>query len=104
MDLRLCLCSAPDGTTGEMLARLWVERGWAACVTRMGAASSIYRWEGRLEKADEELLLVKTTAAGAQRIREALGDDHPYDCPEWIEFDAVGAAATYARWVGEQTG
>lgn len=101
MAILLCLTTAPDAKTAKRLSALWVRRGHAACVTILPGARSTYRWKGKVEASKELLLLVKTTPAGAKKIRSSLKKDHPYECPEWIELKAAGALESYASWVKE---
>lgn len=101
MTLLLCLTTVPDAKTAKKLSALWVRRGHAACVTTLPGAKSTYRWKNKIESSKECLLLVKTTPAGAKKIRASLKKDHPYKCPEWVEFKAAGALEAYAKWVKE---
>ena len=101
MSVLLCLCTVPNTGVARRLATLWVRRGHAACVTMLPPALSTYRWKGKVENSKELLLLVKTTPVGAKKIRAALKKDHPYECPEWLEFRAAGALAAYAKWIGD---
>lgn len=98
------LCTAPadgrDGRLGaEALARQLVEEGLCACVNVVPGVRSVFRWEGRVDRADELLLLVKTTAAAAPRLRERLRALHPYEVPEILELPVAGGLEAYVRWV-----
>ncbi|MGE4157505.1 MAG: divalent-cation tolerance protein CutA [Planctomycetota bacterium] len=99
MTLLLCLTTVPDSKTAKKLSALWVERGHAACVSTIPGIQSTYRWKNKIESSKECLLLVKTTAAGAKKIRASLKKDHPYECPEWLELKTAGVLEAYARWV-----
>lgn len=101
MSVLLCLCTVPNAATAKKLSALWVRRGHAACVTTLPGAQSTYSWKGKAESSKECLLLVKTTPAGAKKIRASLKKDHPYESPEWLEFKAAGALKAYAQWVRE---
>ena len=57
---------------GERLARALVERGLAACVNVLGGATSYYLWQGALQRDDECLLIIKTSAARFEELRQAL--------------------------------
>ena len=99
----MVLLTAPDSHTAERLARALVEERLAACVNTIPGVRSFYRWEGRLEDADELLLVVKTradrTAALAARVREL----HPYALPEVLELAAAGGSAEYLAWVRKES-
>ena len=91
--------TTPDGATATRLAHLLVDEGLAACVQVLPGVTSVYRWEGAVETADEHLLLVKTTAAAFDAIRARIGSEHPYETPEVLAVPVVAVAPGYAAWV-----
>jgi periplasmic divalent cation tolerance protein len=91
--------TTPDGLTAARLARLLVEERLAACVQVLPGVTSVYRWDGAVETAAEHLLLVKTTAAAFEAIRERIGSEHPYDTPEVLALPVVAVAPGYAAWL-----
>jgi len=99
----LCTAPAVSPTAGklgaEALAARLVEDGLCACVNVLPAVRSVFRWQGRVDTADEQLLLVKTTRAMAIALRERLLALHPYDVPEVLELPVVGGAPDYLRWL-----
>ena len=84
------------------MARALVDRRLAACVNLVGPMESIYRWKGQVEEAQEWLLLIKTTAAACEGVRQAIRELHSYELPECIEIAIQGGSADYLRWLGEQ--
>jgi uncharacterized protein involved in tolerance to divalent cations len=96
--------TTPDASTATRLAHLLVEDGLAACVQVLPGVTSVYRWQGRVETAQEHLLLVKTTAASFEAIRERVGAEHPYDTPEVIALPVVAVAPRYAAWLSGSVG
>lgn len=97
MTCRLLLSSAPPDRA-EGIARHLVESGLAACVSLLPGAQSIYPWQGRIERAAETLLLIKS-AAGVADIERALRSVHPYELPELIAVDIQSGLAAYLDWV-----
>lgn len=98
------LCTAPaEGTGGgfsvERLARTVVEEGLCACVNVVPRVRSFFRWEGRVDVADEQLLVAKTTAAAAPRLRARLAELHPYQVPEVLELAVTGGLPSYLQWL-----
>jgi periplasmic divalent cation tolerance protein len=81
------LTTIDDGARAASLARSLVEDGLAACVSRTRVAST-YRWEGAVEAAEEELLIIKTAA-----------ELHPYDVPEIVAVEPSFVAAPYLAWL-----
>jgi periplasmic divalent cation tolerance protein len=64
---------------------------------------STYRWQGRIERTREVLLVIKTTGGCAARCRHALERAHPYDVPEVVVLRPEQVSAAYARWVDAST-
>ena len=83
----------------DRLADALVGERLAACVTLLPGAQSVYRWEGRVERAEEVQLLVKTTRARFPALRERLVELHPYDVPELLALEAVDGLPAYLDWV-----
>lgn len=101
--VRLVLSTCPDPQTADVLARSLVEERLAACVNVLPGVVSTYRWQGAVERADEVMLLIKTTADRQDALIERLQALHPYELPEAVAVEAVGGLAAYLAWVAEQT-
>jgi periplasmic divalent cation tolerance protein len=84
------------------IARTLVEERLTACVNILGACRSIYRWEGRIEEADEVSAIFKTTADTAAALVERLCALHSYDVPAAVVWTVESAAPGYAHWVGQE--
>ena len=101
---RIVLITAPPDGTGEKLARMLVERRLAACVNRIPQMRSVYRWEGRIESEEEELLVVKTREDLLSEVEALLAKEHPYDVPELLSIRLAEGSDAYVRWLSEETG
>ncbi len=100
-DVRLVLCTFPDGGQARQIGTLLVERQLAACVNLVPAVESIYRWEGQVESANEVLAIFKTTAAVYPEFEQVLAELHPYDVPEIIALSPTAVFEPYAKWLHE---
>ncbi|RCG27839.1 divalent-cation tolerance protein CutA [Sphaerisporangium album] len=95
---------AVDGrATAAALARSVVSAGLAACAQAVGPMTSVYRWKGEIETAEEFLLLVKTTRERSGELIEHIRREHPYETPEIIALPVVGGLGAYLRWIDEET-
>lgn len=102
-EVLICFCACPDRASAETLAHALVEARLAACVSLMPGAVSVYRWQGVVERAEETLLLIKTTRLRLEALKAAVAAQHPYTCPELIAVETVGGLAGYLHWVAEET-
>jgi periplasmic divalent cation tolerance protein len=85
----------------EELARRMVEERLAACVTVIPGARSFYRWKGKMERAGEFVLLMKTLKP--KELMKRLREVHPYEVPELLVLKVTGVSREYLRWVEEET-
>jgi periplasmic divalent cation tolerance protein len=93
----LCTCSTEE--EADRLARLLVEKRLAACVNIISHVRSHYRWEGKLDSAEEKLLVIKSSRERFEALRIALEQAHSYQLPEVIALPVVEGAANYLNWI-----
>ena len=103
-DLVLILTTVPVGDRGEAIARTIVEARLAACVNLQAPMSSIYHWKGRVEHDAECQLVIKTTRALVDGVRELVAALHPYELPEWLVIPVEEASPAYDGWIKAETG
>ena len=94
------LCTCPDQECAHSLARQLVEQGLAACVNTLPGVKSTYLWEGKVESADEHLLLIKTSRAHYPRLEARIRHLHPYRTPEVVALPITAGSAEYLSWLG----
>ncbi len=92
----LSTCAPQDA---ERLASFLVEGGHAACVNIVPQVTSVYRWEGKVERAAESLLVIKCPRDRAEAVTGALVKEHPYEVPEVIVLKVKGGNSKYLDWV-----
>lgn len=81
------------------LAEELVELRVAACVNILPGLSSIYRWDGKVEREEEQLLIIKTAESRVDELRRQLLTRHPYDLPEFLVLNVDQASKAYEAWV-----
>lgn len=99
----LVLCACPDEATAESLAEDAVGAHLAACASLVPGLRSVYRWEGRIQRAQEVLLMLKTTPAHWDALRDRLAAAHPYELPEIVAVEPATGLAGYLQWVADET-
>ena len=92
--------TAPRGKGEEIAAKL-VEARLAACVNVVGGVRSIYWWKGRVERDEEDLLVVKTTGSRLEELIRFVKEIHPYEVPEVIAVPVEKGLPEYLAWVEE---
>lgn len=102
-DLILVLTNLPDRDTATRLARALVETRAAACVNILAACTSVYRWQGEIESAEEVPLLVKTRASLYPQVEQTIRAHHPFELPEIVSVPVSAGWPAYLRWVADET-
>jgi periplasmic divalent cation tolerance protein len=101
---RLVLTTASSAEESKMIARALVENRLAACVNIIPKIESVYRWEGKIEEAQEYLLLIKTTAEALPAVRDKILQLHSYGVPECITIAVDEGSEAYLKWIDECVG
>ena len=82
------------------IAETLIERKLAACVNIIPKIVSIYRWKGKVEEAEEWMLLIKTSAA-FEPVRDAILEMHSYELPECMSISIENGSPEYLKWLAE---
>lgn len=98
---RVVLVTSPSEEVAESLVRRVVEEGIVACGTIVPGVTSIYRWQGTVERATEVQIVFKTTVSGADRLVRRVPELHPYDVPEVLVLPVDSGHVPYLDWVEE---
>ncbi len=92
------LTTVGSGFDARSLAEQLVEEKLAACVNVIPQLYSVYRWQGRVEQDEEQLLLIKTAADRLDALQEKLLRVHPYETPEFVVLPIDELRGPYAQW------
>ncbi|MBM4395467.1 MAG: divalent-cation tolerance protein CutA [Deltaproteobacteria bacterium] len=101
-EVRVVLVTCPPAAS-EQIARSIVDGGFAACVNIVPGIRSIYRWKGEVCDEPEDLLVVKTAAAGVDDLVAHVKSIHSYTVPEIVALPVVAGNRDYLEWVAAET-
>ena len=102
-DALVVLVTTPSPERAAEIARAVVEERLAACGSVVPGLRSIYRWEGKVQDDAEALLVLKTTRARFEALRDRVLALHPYDVPEVIALPVEAGSAPYLAWIAAET-
>ena len=100
-DKRIVLTTAGSQQEAHKIAEALVEQRLAACVNIISGMHSVYRWHGKVEQADEWLLLIKTSESASAPLRDAITKLHSYEVPECIVLSIEDGTPAYLDWIGD---
>ena len=98
---QVVLCTTPDADTAGHIAEVLVMEKLAACVNIVPGITSVYRWQGAVENANEVLLLIKTDTGAWPRLEARIRSLHPYELPEIIAVPIEKGQQDYLNWMHE---
>jgi periplasmic divalent cation tolerance protein len=91
--------TAANGEEATRLADLLIGAHLAACVQILPEMESVYRWQGKIERQSEILLIVKTSAAKFAELEREVRALHSYETPEIIAIPLVAGSTPYLQWL-----
>ena len=83
----------------ERIGRAVVEERLAACINILPPIRSIYRWKGKVERADEVAAILKTHHWCADALIARIAELHSYEVPCIVSWPIDKILGAYADWV-----
>lgn len=89
-----------DEEQGNLIARELIARRHAACVNMVSGVKSFYRWQGKICRDGEFMLIIKTMDHEYPAVAETIRELHSYELPEILAFEISRGDAKFLDWVG----
>ena len=103
-DYLVVFITATTAEEAGRIADILVSERKAACVNIISGLHSRFWWQGKIDSADEALLIVKTKAGLLDELIGLVKQNHSYEVPEVIALPIVGGNQDYLKWIGEEAG
>ena len=98
----LVLVTCGSRREASRIAKALVAKRLAACVNILTApVESVYRWKGKVDKAREFLLLIKSSRRRLAALRAEVERMHSYDVPEFIAVPIAAGSPRYLSWLAD---
>jgi periplasmic divalent cation tolerance protein len=101
---RLIYVTASSLDQAKSIGHKIVEERLVACVNILPGMTSIYRWQGKLEEAEEVVMIVKTTESLVERVISRVRELHSYECPCIVAVPVVAGDPDFLAWISGETG
>src|SRR5215207_627736 len=98
-DAIVVFMTAANGEEAARLADMLVGAHLAACVQILPGMESVYRWQGKIERQSEVLLLAKTTQTKFDELEREVRALHSYETPEIVAVPVTAGSAPYLQWL-----
>lgn len=103
MNVKLVYVTAPGRDEAERIAGAVVTERLAACANILDGALSLYRWEGRLCRENESVMILKTCEDRTEALIRRIKELHPYECPCIVVLAADGGHLPFLEWINAET-
>ena len=100
----LVTCKSKSGGAANCYLRWWKSVWPRAEIFWNGAVTSIYRWKGKIERANEHLVILKSTRKAFTALEREVARLHSYDVPEIIALPVILGSQKYLSWISESVG
>jgi periplasmic divalent cation tolerance protein len=101
--LVLVYVTAPDARAAERLGSAVVVEGLAACANVIGAVRSVFRWKGKIERAREHVVILKTRRSRVAALTRRIKALHSYTVPCVVALPILGGNKDFLAWIGAET-
>jgi periplasmic divalent cation tolerance protein len=96
------LITTATAEEAQRISRVLLEQKKVACVNILPRVNSLFWWQGKLDSAEESLLIVKTKASQLSEIVPLVKELHSYDIPELIALPIIGGNQDYLEWMEKE--
>jgi periplasmic divalent cation tolerance protein len=98
---RFVLVTCASIAEARKIGRAVVEKKLAACANIVAGVESIYRWKGKVERAREVLVIMKTSATRLRDLEREVKRLHSYEVPEFIALLILAGSKEYLQWISD---
>jgi len=91
--------TARNNKEARKIADLLLNKRKAACANIVSDVDSSFWWQGKIDAAQESLLIIKTKASVLPKVIELVKSVHDYEVPEIIALPIVGGNDDYLKWI-----
>lgn len=99
----LVLTTCPGSISAKKIAQDLVMEKLAACVNILPEIQSFFSWVGKVDTANEHMLIIKTTSDNYDALEKYIKKVHPYELPEIIAVPIEAGLTAYLEWISKNS-
>jgi periplasmic divalent cation tolerance protein len=93
------LVTCKDKDEAEKITQSLLEEQLIACGSIVNPVESFFNWIGKIEKAEECLVIMKSRLDLFTQVSEKVKGLHSYEVPEVLALPIVEGSKTYFDWM-----
>lgn len=93
----------PTIEAAEQAGGVLLDQRLAACINILPGMISLYAWQGRRQRDNEAVMIIKTRHALADAAIASVKAQHPYDVPAMVILDTAGGYPPFLQWIMDET-
>lgn len=101
MSYTVILSTVPTEEEAKKITQTLLQEKLVACVNIIKSVESFFWWEGKIDNANEILLVIKTLEKNIPFVIKRIKELHSYTVPEIVALPIIGGNSDYLRWIGE---
>ena len=99
----LVITTCPGTISAKKIAQDLVTEKLAACVNIIPEVQSFFSWVGKVDTANEHMLIIKTTTDNYDALENYIKKVHPYELPEIIAVPIEAGLTAYLEWISKNS-
>lgn len=101
-DISLVYSTIDSQSQAEELCEQLLNEKLIACANIFPLGTSIYKWEGQVERNEEHTMILKTTPEKIEELKSRFAELHPYDIPCFVELATEDSYTPFSQWVMDE--
>jgi periplasmic divalent cation tolerance protein len=97
----IVLVTTANKQEAENITQALLEAKLIACANVIGPLTSHFRWEGKIDNAEEFLVLMKSRQNLFAELSKMVKSLHSYEAPEVLALPVVAGSKLYFDWLGD---
>ena len=97
----IVIVTAANKSEAGTIVQQLLEAKLIACANMIGPIKSHFIWSGKIDKAEEYLVIMKSHKDLFEKLEETVKKLHSYEVPEIIALPIVAGSKPYLKWLDD---